>query len=110
MVMVRCGAVTAVGSDAVAPGFGSLAVVTLALFVAEGAAAPATETTSGKLLLAPFAIGVAASVQVTGAPAMQVQPLPPLPAATKVRPAGKVSFTVMAAKVGAEPLLVTMIV
>jgi len=112
LLMVRCGAVTVVRSDellSMPVGFPSPVSETVAVLVTDGDAAVPTVTTSGKLGFAPMAMGPA-FVQVTGRPATQFQPPPPLPAATKVRPAGSVSLTMIALVVASVPLLVTWIV
>src|SRR5262245_36563802 len=110
--MPRSGAgagVTVVGSRSRSfDGSESLATVTVAALITPGTAAPSTATVSVKLVEPPIAIGAPWIAVTIGPATAKLQPAP-LPA-TKVRPAGSVSVTVVAPAVAAGPRLVTPMV
>jgi len=114
LLIVKCGAVTTVGSFPPALGLGSFGVETVTVLVTGEAvaAATATFTVSVNTLLVPLAIGPA-SVQVTtcGGPAVvTTQFHAALVFEASVSPVGSVSVTVMVSEVGAVPPLVTVMV
>jgi hypothetical protein len=102
--------VTSAGDD-LSVLFASLGSATVAVFVTLGNAPGATETVRVTVLLPPAAASAEPEyVHVTACPvAVQDHPPAVLPE-TNVRPAGKVSVTVMFPVVGPVPALVTLMV